>query len=96
MIVADLSIIPIGTNSPSISKYVRAALEGLKSAGVKFEIGAMSTTIETKNLDTLFLAVKVAHNAVFKAGADRTLTSIRIDDRRDKEISIASKLEAVK
>lgn len=96
MIIAELSVVPLGTTSPSVSKYVKTALEELKRSGVKFEVGAMSTTIETENLETLFSAVKMAHEAVFTAGAKRVVTTLKIDDRRDKDASIISKLEALK
>ncbi len=96
MIIAELSVTPLGTGSTGVSKYVKAALEELKKSGVKFELGAMSTTIETENMETLFSVVKKAHEAVFLAGAKRVVTTLKIDDRRDKDASITSKLEALK
>ena len=36
------------------------------------------------------------HEAVFDAGAMRVLTTVKIDERRDKPSSISSKVEAVK
>lgn len=95
MVVAELSVIPLG-KEVSISKYVKAALEALKSADVKYELGAMSTTIEAKNLVELFDAVERAHEAVFRMGATRVITTLKIDDRRDKVMSITSKLGAIK
>jgi uncharacterized protein YqgV (UPF0045/DUF77 family) len=35
------------------------------------------------------------HEAPFTKGAKRVLTTIRIDERRDKEVRIAGKKEAV-
>jgi len=35
------------------------------------------------------------HEAPFAQGAKRVLTTIKIDDRRDKPITIESKVEAV-
>ena len=94
MIMAELSVVPIGTKTPSVSKYVRKAIEALERAGVRYKVGAMSTTIEAEDLDTLFKAIKLAHNAVFEEGTERVVTTIKIDDRRDKNISIESKIEA--
>ncbi|RLG57761.1 MAG: thiamine-binding protein [Candidatus Hydrothermarchaeota archaeon] len=94
MIIAEFSVVPIGTKTPSVSKYVRKAIEALEKAGVGYKVGAMSTTIEAKDLDTLFKALKLAHNAVFEEGVERVVTTIKIDDRRDKNISIESKIEA--
>ena len=95
MIIAQLSIAPIG-KEVSVSKYVKLVLETLKKEQVKFEINAMSTVIETDDLQTLFDVVEKAHNAVLAAGAERVITELKIDDRRDKDATITSKLNALK
>ena len=43
----------------------------------------MGTLLETENLDELFEALKVAHEAVFRDGVNGMVTSVKIDDRRD-------------
>ncbi len=94
-VVAELSVVPLGVG-PSVSKYVKEALKELRSSGVRVEPGAMGTIIEADDMDKLLEAVKRAHEAVFRAGAIRVVTTLRIDDRRDKELSIESKLAAIK
>lgn len=95
MIVADLSIIPIGVGE-SVSRYVKRAVEELKSSGLRVELGAMSTVLEARNIDELFEAVKRAREAVFEMGAKRVYTILRIDERRDKELSIEGKLSKLR
>ena len=95
MIIAQLSIAPVG-KEVSVSKYVKLVLETLKKEQVKFEINAMATVIETEDLKTLFDVVEKAHNAVLAAGAERVITELKIDDRRDKDATITSKLNALK
>jgi len=95
MIIAEFSVVPIGTKTPSVSKYVRKAIEALEKAGVGYKVGAMSTTIEAKDLDTLFKALKLAHNAVFEEGVERVVTTIKIDDRRDKRVKMEDKVNSV-
>ena len=95
MIVAELSVVPLGEGT-SVSKYVKEAVDALKKEGLKLAPGAMGTTVEAKSLDELFAATKMAHEAVFKAGARRVVTTLRIDDRRDKESSIESKMKAIR
>ncbi len=95
MIVAELSITPIGEGT-SVSKYIKTALESLKENGVKFRANAMSTVIEVEDLETLFNVVKKVHETVLNAGAKRLITDLKIDDRKDKEITIESKLKAIK
>ena len=95
MIIAQLSIAPIGKEI-SVSKYVKLVLDTLKNEQVKFETNAMATVLETDDLSTLFDAVQKAHNAVISAGAQRVITELKIDDRRDKDATITSKLNALK
>jgi len=94
MIISQLSIAPIG-EGVSVSKYVKTALEVLKRNNVKFKTNDMATIIETRDLETLFRAVKEAHNAVIESGAKRVITELKIDDRRDKNIKMGSKVKAI-
>jgi len=94
MIVADVSIIPIGVGE-SVSKFVKIAVEELKKSGLKVEVTAMSTVVEAESAEKLFEAVQKAREAVFAAGARRVYTIVRIDERRDKELSIERKKSAI-
>jgi uncharacterized protein (TIGR00106 family) len=94
LIIATLSIFPIG-EGVSLSGYVRASLEALKKTGLRFEPGAMTTTIEAKSLDELFSAVNKAHKAQLAMGAKRIYLALTIDDRRDKEARIETKLKPI-
>ena len=95
MIIAQLSIAPVGKDV-SVSRYVKLVLDTLKKEQVKFETNAMATVIETDDLSTLFDAVQKAHNAVLASGAERVITELKIDDRRDKDATITSKLNVLK
>ena len=94
MIIAQLSIAPLG-ESISVSKYVQIVIDVLKEENVRFKTNAMATVIETEDLNTLFDVVLKAHNAVFSAGGKRVITELKIDDRRDKNVTIESKLESL-
>jgi len=94
MIISQLSIAPVGKGT-SVSKYVKLVIEILEKENVKFETNAMATVIETDDLDTLFNVVQKAHNAVVKAGAERVITELKIDDRKDKNATTESKLGAL-
>jgi len=95
LIIAALSVFPVGEGT-SLSTYVQGSLKVLGETGLKFEPGAMATTIEAENLDELFSAVKKAHDAQLKMGAKRIYLVLTIDDRRDKEATIETKLKAVR
>lgn len=94
MIIASLSIAPLG-KSTSVSSYVKLVIETLKKEHVRFQTNAMTTVIETNDIETLFNIIQKAHLAVVAAGAKRIITEIKIDDRRDKEATIESKIQSL-
>ena len=94
MIVADFSMIPMGSGT-SASQYIRAVHQVLKDSGVKFLPGPMSTSVEVESFEELFRVIDAANGRLKDMGVARIITNIRIDFRLDKEISISSKLEAV-
>ncbi len=94
MIIAEVSIAPLGVGT-SVSKYVKEAVSVLKESGLTVRVGGMSTTIEAPNLDILFELIKKAEAAEINAGAQRVLITLKIDDRRDKDATIMSKISAV-
>ena len=94
MIISQLSIAPIGKDA-SVSKYVRKVIEVIKKYDVKSDTNAMATIIETKDLDTLFKIVQEAHMTIINSGAQRVITELKIDDRRDKNATMETKLKAI-
>jgi uncharacterized protein (TIGR00106 family) len=92
--IAELSIIPIGTKSTSLSSYVAACLKVLGDSGLTYEVHGMGTIIEGA-LQDLFEVILKMHEVPFEAGALRVVTSIKIDDRRDKEPSAQEKVKAI-
>ncbi|MEE9398777.1 MAG: MTH1187 family thiamine-binding protein [Dehalococcoidales bacterium] len=97
MAIVEVSVVPLGTGTPSISRYVAGAervLQGVK--GIKYELTAMGTIIEG-DLDAILAVVKKMHQTVLGTnGVMRVVTTIKIDERRDKESSISGKVESVK
>jgi len=96
MALVEVSVIPVGTPTPSVSQYIAQAvkvLEGEKD--IKYELTAMGTIIEG-DLEQVLTLVRKMHEAVFNAGVMRVVTTIKIDDRRDKASSMSSKMESLK
>ena len=58
--------------------------------------GPLATVIETENLEILFSIVKKVHNTMIESRAKRVITELKIDDRRDKEVVIGTKVKSVK
>ena len=95
MAVVEVSIIPLGTGTPSMSRYVADALRVLKESNLKYELTAMGTIIEG-DLDEVLKWIRKMHEVPFGEGVKRVVTTIEIDDRRDKELTIEGKVRAVK
>jgi uncharacterized protein (TIGR00106 family) len=95
MAVAEISVVPVGTSTASISDYVAGAIEIVKESGLKFELTSMATNLEG-DIATILEVVRKVHESAFEQGAVRVLTSLKIDDRRDKPLSIDGKKAAVK
>ncbi len=94
-VIAELKVVPLGTQSASLSKYVAAVINVVKQAkGITYQITPMATIIQGPLSQVLELAAKM-HEVPFTMGVNRVLTSISIDDRRDKPITMESKLKAV-
>ncbi len=94
MAVVFLSITPLGTGTPSVSKYVAGVERILRSSGLGHQLTAMGTIIEG-DLDAILKVVRQMHEHPFSEGAVRVSTFIKIDDRRDKEHTIAGKIRSV-
>lgn len=94
MIISQLSISPVGEGI-SLSKYVKNVINVLKKNNIKFETNAMATVIETEDLRTLFKVVEEAHKSVINLGAKRIITELKIDDRKDKSVTIKTKLKSI-
>jgi uncharacterized protein (TIGR00106 family) len=96
-VIAEFSIIPVGQAGSSVSRYVAAAINALKNVkGLDFEVTPMGTILAAKNLDTIFEAVRQAHEAIIATGVKRVSSTLRIDDRRDKPRTMDDKVKAVK
>jgi len=95
MVIAEISIVPVGTNTPSVSQYVAKAIGVLgQEKSVRYKLTGMGTILEG-NLTDVLEAVMRMHEAVFDTQIKRVVTTIRIDDRRDRESSIQRKVQSV-
>lgn len=94
MAVAEISVVPVGTGSASISTFVVRAVEIVKASGLKYELSSMGTNVEGE-VGAILSVVGKVHEACFSQGAQRVLTTLKIDDRKDKRLTIDGKKSAV-
>lgn len=83
MVTAEISVIPVGTASSSVSEYVAAAVSELEAAGLNCTLTATGTSVEADSPRQLYDALSRAQEAVFAQGAGRVYTILKMDDRRD-------------
>ena len=96
MAIIEVGTVPLGTETASLSRYVaRAAKELDEEQDIKYELTSMGTIIEG-DLERLLTLARKMHEAIFDAGAVRVLTTIKIDDRRDRASSMSGKVESVR
>jgi len=95
MAVVEVSITPLGTPTPSVSKYVAGCLKIAKESGIKHQLTPMGTVLEGP-IDLILPLIRKMHESPFQAGAVRVSTLIKIDDRRDREEhSMSGKIRSV-
>jgi uncharacterized protein (TIGR00106 family) len=94
---AEISIEPIGTSDTSMSKEIAAVYSAIRSIRnlKKVTLTPMSTQMESDNLDDIFQAIRAAHYSAKSAGAKRIISTIRIDERLDKQNTLEEKVNSV-
>jgi uncharacterized protein (TIGR00106 family) len=94
MAIAEVSIVPLGTSSVSVSEYVAGAIEELQKSGLAYQLTPMGTIIEG-SLEDVLAVIRTMHEAPFHSGARRVYTTIKLDDRRDRPVQMNEKVKSV-
>jgi uncharacterized protein (TIGR00106 family) len=95
MALMEITVAPFGVGT-SLSPFVAKAIKILQATpGIEYETNSMGTIVRGSVEQLLSVAGKM-HQAVLDAGAQRVSTSLRIDDRVDKEATMTSKLKSLK
>lgn len=80
--LAELEVIPIGTKTASLSKLLAEVAKLVDQSGLDYRVGPMGTVIEGE-WDRVMNLVKQCHQVILRS-SDRVMTSVKIDDRKDK------------
>ncbi len=92
----EISIVPLGTKTASVSKYVASSIEVLtKEKGIKYELTSMGTIIEAVSVERLLDVASKMHNKMLNNRIKRVVTTIKIDERRDEKLTMAKKVKSV-
>ncbi len=95
-VIAEIKVYPFGSGTASVSHIVATCVSVLeKASDIKYQVTPMATIIEGP-LERILELVKEMHELPFSQGINRVVTSISIDDRRDKQITMDGKVKAVR
>lgn len=94
MVIAEITVVPLGTGTPSLSRFVAEAVKALEDSGIKYTLTPMGTVLEG-SLEEVLEAVRMLHRLPFNKGAQRVSSRIVIDERRDKDATAQGKIESV-
>ena len=94
-VIAEIKIYPLGSKTAGVSHIVAGCVSLLeKATDINYQVTPMATIVQG-SLDKILELVKEMHELPFSQGIQRVVTSISIDDRRDKPITMESKVNAV-
>ena len=95
MATADLTVIGLGRADPSATEYVAAIQRRLAAQDkVGYRLHAMGTSLEGSTEDILEIVGEL-HRVPFEMGLPRVYSVLKLDERRDKEQTLADKVQSV-
>ena len=94
MILAQLSIYPVG-EGVSLGRFVKKGVKIIEESGYTYQVGGLSTAVEVPELQDLFDLVSKIRQAQLDEGAQRLIIELKVDDRRDKDATLAAKINSV-
>ena len=93
-VVAEIALFPLGTDNPSISRVVADSIKVIEQHGLKYEITPTGTNVEGE-LGNILDTVRDMNEVPFSEGANRVILLLRLDDRRDRSISLEYEQQSV-
>jgi len=91
-LIAEFSIMPVGAGV-SLSPFVAECLRIVRDSGLKHQLTPMGTVLEGDG-DKVVATIMACHSQVLRM-SDRVVTSIKIDDRRDRPADMERKVRSV-
>lgn len=80
--LAELELVPLGRAGASVSLLLANVVRLIDDSGLDYRVGPMGTTVEG-SWDQVMALAKRCHEALLR-DADRVMTTIKVDDRKDK------------
>ena len=97
MVVAEISLTPIGTDDTSLSFYIAKSIEAISHIkGVTHTTTAMGTILESDDIEKIFECTKIMNETIHRLGVKRVGILLKIDSRTDKKQSSQDKMNSIK
>ena len=95
MATAEISVLPIGRDGASVGDVIAEMRRRLEAQDrVAFEMHGMGTSLEGETADIFALCAEL-HAVPFEHGLPRASTVIKVDERTDREQTLADKVASV-
>ena len=96
MATADLTVIALGRAEAFAAAYIAEIQRRLAAQDrVRYEMHAMGTSLEGSTADILAVAGEL-HAVPFEMGIPRVYSILKLDERRDREQTLADKVDSVR
>lgn len=79
----------------SKSEYVAQVIKIIKESGYKYQLTAMATIIETKNIDEALALTKECYEILESLGCNRVYATLKFDIRKGHTDRMKSKIQSV-
>ncbi|GBD23684.1 hypothetical protein HRbin29_01354 [bacterium HR29] len=81
--IAEIQCLPTPAgNEARPYAVIEAAIAAIERSGLRTEVGALGTTVEGP-ADAVWAAVRAAHEACLRAGAERVVTIVKVAETRE-------------
>lgn len=94
-VLGSIRVVPVGTNSASLSSYVAEALRVIRSAGLKCQLTPSGTAVEADSIEEVAEVVKEIAGRLRAMGVPRLVIDVSLDLRFDKDITLEYKVRSV-
>ena len=85
-----VQVLPKSTNNDTY-QIVDKAIEVIQKSGVKYRVCPFETVMEGE-YDELMQIIKKVQQACFDAGAEEVITNIKIQNRKNSDVTIEGKM----
>ena len=86
-----VQVLPKTTNNNDTYQIVDKAIEIIQKSGIKYRVCPFETVLEG-DYDKIMKVIKQMQEACFEAGAKEVITNIKIQNRKNSDVTIEGKM----